>query len=68
MKTIYVCRHCGSPRVFADAWASLNSDTVRTFDHTHCDDCEGPCFTKQVKVSDEFCVESDTYGNPEGLL
>lgn len=60
MKSIFVCTACGSPRVYADAWASLNNESdVRTFDDTHCDDCEGPCRTVEVQVDDDF----DTYGD-----
>jgi hypothetical protein len=61
-KTIKVCTECGSPRVFADAWAALNSDEVRTFDDTFCDDCEGECSVMTVKVADSFDLERDFYG------
>lgn len=59
MTTIYVCNHCGSPRVFADAYAALNTDEVRTYDDTHCDDCCGPCRTTEVEVSDDFDIDND---------
>lgn len=58
---IYVCTLCGSPRVFADAYAALNTDEVRTYDATHCDDCEGECRTTEVKVDDSFDLEVDFY-------
>lgn len=61
MKKITVCSTCGSPRVFSDAWASINTDEVRTYDDTHCDDCEGECKTIDVDVPDDFDVEEDTY-------
>ena len=61
MKTIHICSTCGSPRVFADAWAALNGDEVRTYDATHCDDCEGPRHTRQVSVPDDFDLELDIY-------
>ncbi len=32
MISLNVCTHCGSPRVFADAFAALNTDEVRTYD------------------------------------
>lgn len=58
-KKVHVCTHCGSPRVFADAWASLNTDEVRTYDNTHCDDCDGECRTKEIEVPDEFDLDID---------
>lgn len=61
MKEIYVCTTCGSPRVFSDAWASINTDEVRTYDDTHCDDCEGECRVRLVSVADDFDLETDIY-------
>ena len=58
---IHVCTTCGSPRVWADAYAALNSDEVRTFDDSYCDDCEGECRTNEVEVSDDFDIEVDFY-------
>lgn len=55
----HVCTYCGSPRVFADAYVGLNTDEVRTYDDTHCDDCEGECRTEMVEVSDDFDLETD---------
>lgn len=63
-KKIFVCTTCGSPRVFADAWAALNTDDVRTYDDLHCDDCEGSCHTQEVTVADDFDVETDTWKEP----
>lgn len=61
MKTVHVCTTCGSPRVFADAFAALNTDEVRTYDYTHCDDCEGECRTQKVEVPDDFDLETDKF-------
>lgn len=58
MKTIYVCSQCGSHRVFADAWASLNTSEVRTYDDTHCDDCEGPTRVNTVEVDEDFDLDA----------
>lgn len=58
---VHVCTTCGSPRVFADAFAALNTDEVRTYDDTHCDDCDGECRTHEVEVSDDFDLETDFY-------
>ena len=65
MKTIHVCTYCGSPRVWADAFAALNSNDVHTYDYTHCDNCEGECSTTQVDVPDDFDIEIDTYNFQE---
>ena len=61
MKTISVCTHCGSPRVFSDAYAAINSDEVRTFDDTFCDDCERPSRVTDVSVPDTFDIDTDTF-------
>lgn len=58
---IHVCTTCGSPRVWVDAYASLNSEEVRTFDYTHCDDCDGECSTKLVEVPDDFDMDIGFY-------
>lgn len=60
-QNIHVCTSCGSPRVFADAWAALNSDEVRTYDDIRCDDCDGPCQTEMVTVGDDFDIDTDFY-------
>ena len=65
MKTVSVCTHCGSPRVFHDAYAAINSDDVRTFDDTFCDDCEGECSVVDVKVRDDFDIETDFFNSRE---
>jgi hypothetical protein len=57
MKT---CKHCGSNKVFYDAWVSANDPShVMTFDYTFCMDCDDQC--KIVEVSDEQIVS-----NPKG--
>ncbi len=61
MISLNVCTHCGSPRVFADAFAALNTDEVRTYDDIHCDDCGGECRTHVVEVADDFDLETDFY-------
>lgn len=67
MKTIHVCTTCGSPRVLLDAYVGLNdSDDVRTYDDTFCEDCGGECSTKEVEVEDDFDIETDTYFVLEG--
>lgn len=60
-QSVHVCTHCGSPRVYADAWAALNTDDVRTYDDLHCDDCEGPCRAEMIEVGDAFDLETDFY-------
>lgn len=45
----YVCEECGSDRVFADAYMSMNDPgDVRVFDAYFCEDCEGVCSIKEV--------------------
>lgn len=58
---IHVCNYCGSPRVFADAYAALNTDVVITYDDTFCEDCAGECSTSEVEVGDDFDIDSDFY-------
>ena len=59
--SIYVCKKCGSPRVWSDAYASMNTDEVRRYDVTYCDDCDDECSTHAVDVSDDFDLETDFY-------
>lgn len=66
VRKIHVCTTCGSPRVFADAYASLNTDEVRTFDYIHCDDCDGECKTQEVTVSADFDLTTDFYAAEGG--
>lgn len=61
MRKVYVCDECGSARVFMDAFASMNTDEVRTYDYTYCDDCEEGCSVSEVEVADDFDVETDFY-------
>lgn len=61
MKTISVCTYCGSPRVFVDAYASMNTDEVRTYDDIHCEDCDGECSVTEVEVDEAFDLETDFY-------
>lgn len=56
---IHVCTHCGSPRVFADAYAALNTDEVRTYQQCRCDDCDGERRTQEVEAPDDFDLETD---------
>ena len=58
---IPACTTCGSPRVWVDAYAPLNSEEVRTFDYTHCDDCDGECSTALVEVPDDFDMDIGFY-------
>lgn len=59
---VHVCTTCGSPRVYADAFVGLNNENdVRTFDDTHCDDCDGSCKTHEVEVPATFDIETDFY-------
>lgn len=65
MKTIYVCGHCGSPRVYLDAYKSLNDpDEVYTYDHTVCFDCPVTDWTEEVEVPDDFNMEHGRYKRP----
>lgn len=58
MKTITVCNSCGSPRVWFDAFVSINDPTnIQTYDYTHCEHCEGECTTTTAEVPDDFDME-----------
>lgn len=61
MKIISVCNYCGSPRVFADAFKALNTDETRTYDDTHCEDCNGESSVTEVEVNNDFDLETDFY-------
>ncbi len=63
-KEIHVCNTCGSPRVFEDAYASINTDEVRTYDNCWCDDCNGECSVTNVEVKLKFDLEFDFYKWP----
>jgi hypothetical protein len=60
-KEIHVCNTCGSPRVFVDAYASLNTDEVRTYGDHYCDDCAGGCSVTEVQVKIKFDLATDYY-------
>jgi hypothetical protein len=65
MKTIYVCGHCGSPRVYVDAYKNLNDlDEVLTYDHTVCFDCDSTDWNEEVEVPDDFNMEYGRYKKP----
>ena len=63
MKKILVCTTCGSPRITFDALIdpNKNNEVVTIFDNSDCQDCGGECSTREVKVEDDFDIESDTY-------
>jgi hypothetical protein len=66
MKTIHACNYCGSPRVYVDAYASLNvPEDIRTYDNCYCDDCEGECRTTEVEVADDFDLATGFIGLEE---
>lgn len=50
-----VCEDCGSENVMIDAWAVWDVDLQEwvlgpTFDHSHCDDCEGDAHIAEVPI------------------
>lgn len=63
MKTISVCKYCGSPRVRLDAVYDPNTKETFTFDHADCTDCgaDSNTLTEDVEVPDDFDLETDTY-------
>ena len=63
MKTISVCKYCGSPRVRLDAVYDLNTKETFTYDHADCIDCGegGNTLIRDVEVPDDFDLETDTY-------
>lgn len=61
MRTIHVCKACGSPRVYQDSFAAINSDEVLRYDYTHCMDCDGGAKTEKVEVPDGFDIDVDFY-------
>lgn len=68
MKTIFVCDECSSPKVYADAFQSLNDPgEIITYDYEHCGTCEGECSTKSILVPDSFDT-GERYGMDGGEL
>lgn len=61
MKLISVCNYCGSPRVFRDALAAINTDVVHTYDNTYCEDCAGECSVTEEAVVDAFDLATNFY-------
>ena len=63
MKTISVCKYCGSPRVQIDASVDPNTKETFTYDHANCIDCweGGNTLIRDVEVPDDFDLETDTY-------
>ena len=52
MKTISVCKYCGSPHVRLDAVYDPNTKETFTYDHADCIDCgEGGQHTDQRRRS-----------------
>ena len=67
MKTIMVCKYCGSARVFQDAVYNINEDSYDTYDDQSCEYCgaDSDTLTIEWEVPDDFniredCVELDT--------
>jgi DnaJ-class molecular chaperone len=58
---IYVCKKCGSPRVWADTYISLNTDDVCKSGVSFCDDCNDECTVEAVDVPDDFDLATDFY-------
>ena len=56
------CHHCGSERIFRDAWAVWDIDSQQwsfefvqtTFDAAFCEPCDGE--TKIIWLNDDQCV------------
>lgn len=52
---VHVCTYCGSPRVYADAYVSLNDPgDIRIYDQKYCDNCEGECSTTEVELPEDL--------------
>lgn len=62
MKTIKVCKYCGSPRCGYDATVNVNTEEVNTYDSASCYDCGGDSNTLlvAVEVDDDFDLDEDT--------
>ena len=67
MKTISVCRECGSPRVYNDAYVNANDPAdVSTYDNALCRGCgDDDAWLVEVSVPDNFDIEDDVYTGPE---
>jgi hypothetical protein len=63
MKTIHVCKHCGSANVAVDAWYYPNLEKSDVFWNgcCHCNECEGATLLVMVDVPDFFDVRIDKY-------
>jgi alpha-D-ribose 1-methylphosphonate 5-phosphate C-P lyase len=53
-----VCEKCGSENVKVDAWAVWDNESQRwelgeTYDHAHCDDCDGECHVERIETTNE---------------
>lgn len=50
-----ICAECGGSNVMCDAWAEWDERRQKwvlqnTFDHAHCDDCDGETSLKEVEI------------------
>jgi len=44
------CTHCKGFNVYSDAYVGINDGDIKTYDDTHCEDCEGECSTEAVEM------------------
>ena len=54
------CSHCGGENVKLDAWAEWDHENQQwtlgqTFDHAHCDDCDGETHIEEVEEEPVVC-------------
>lgn len=52
------CRHCGSERIFRDAWTEWDFDSQQwewysTFDDAFCEPCDGETKISWIKITEE---------------
>ena len=63
MKTIAVCKYCGSARIFQDAILNINRNSFDTYDDQSCENCcaDSHSLAITVEVPDDFDIDEDIF-------
>lgn len=61
MKTVFVCKYCGSARVFMDAIYNINERCYDAYDDQSCEYCgaDSSDLLTRVEVPDNFDIRED---------
>ena len=66
MKTIEICKYCGSAHVMRDAFVHVNDEEdVRTYDATYCENCGESCSNEGTVTIEVDPEDADIY---EGIF